>query len=145
MLGHCVDMQYSVSFLSFAIILLEKRERERELVALFLLSFWCLLAAIVPLPFLHGVCSLWLWGFLDIHTFYGIDEYLSLACTWIKEINAMGEHDLKVFIQMLCTIWNVKTVLSLQPTKMAFYHYLRHRRSISILFLSQNPFIKQWC
>ena len=54
----------------------------------------------------------------------------------------MGEHDFKVFIQMFCTTWNFKTVLSLQPTKMAFYHYLRHRRSILILFLSQNPFNK---
>ena len=63
MLGHCVDMQYFVSFLSFAIIFLEKRERERAdcfTFIIFLMSpgchclfaspTWCVQFAIVAFP-----------------------------------------------------------------------------------------------
>ena len=54
----------------------------------------------------------------------------------------MGEHDLKVFIQMLCTIWNVKTVLSLQPTKMAFFSLFETSQKYINTFSVSKSFYK---
>ena len=55
---------------SFAIILTRKRERERELAALLLFSFGCLVTVHVLWLFCWWVCGLWVWYFLIILTYF---------------------------------------------------------------------------